>query len=121
MLSASSPNFAQKLAAEALFAGLASGHHSLGSGEDVDSQSAKHTGNLVAAHVDAATGSGDALQIGDGGIVVRAVFQVNTQDLSAFFFRRLEIGDVSFFFQNARDLQLQFGSRHIELLVTRTD
>src|SRR5215472_4034326 len=117
--SARSPHFAQQLAAQALLAGLASSHHSLGRREDVDTQPTQHAGNLVAAHVDPAAGTGDALQIGDRSIVVRTVFQVNAQDFSALFLRRLKVGDVAFFLQNARNLQLQLGSRDIELRVTR--
>jgi len=40
---------------------------------------------------------------------------------SAFFLCRLEIGDIAFFFQNARNFQLQLGSRNIKFLVTCMD
>jgi hypothetical protein len=104
-----------------LFPRLAACHHSLGSGEDVDPQPAEHAWNIIPSHIHAAPGPRNALQVGDGGIIVLAVFQVNAQDLSAFFLCRLEIGDIAFFFQNARDFQLQLGGRNIELLVTRVD
>src|SRR5215469_16891035 len=73
------------------------------------------------ADVHPATGTGDALHLGDSRGIVRTVLQVNAQDLAALFFRRLEISDVAFFFQNARDLLLQARSGNIELLVTRVN
>src|SRR5215831_9438913 len=71
------------------------------------------------ADVHPATRTGDALHLGDSGGIVRPVLQVNAQDLAALFFRRLEVGDVAFFFQNAGDLLLQPRSGNIKLLVTR--
>src|ERR1700739_3585554 len=115
------PYLAKYLAAQALFARLASCHHALGRGEDVDSQPAEHAWNIVTSHVYAATGPRNALQVGDGGTVVLPVLQVNAQDFSAFFLCRLEIGDVTFFFQDARNFQLQLGSRDIKLLVPCMD
>src|SRR5215467_16021166 len=73
------------------------------------------------ADVHPASGTGDALHLGDSRGMIRTVLQVNAQDLAALFFRRLEIGDVAFFFQNARDLLLQPRSVNIELLVTRVN
>src|SRR6185437_11923276 len=105
--SARLPHFAQNLAAHAFLAGLAAGHHATGSGQDVDPQPAQHARNLIASHVHAASRPRDALQAGDGCRIVIPVLQVNAQDLPALFFRRLEIGDVTFFFQNACDFQLQ--------------
>src|SRR5262245_14258754 len=116
-----SPHFAQNLATHAFFACLAAGHHSLGSGENVDAQPAQDARDFVVPHVHAAAGTRNALQIGNGGGIVRPVLQINAQDLAAFLFRRLEIGDVAFFFQNACDLLLQPRSGNIKLLVTRVD
>src|ERR1700739_5109189 len=92
------PHFAENFSADALLARLATCHHSLGSGEDVDAQSTQHTWNLIASHVHPAAGPGNALQVGDGGSAVRAVLQIDPQDLSAVFFRCLEVRDVTFFF-----------------------
>src|SRR6185437_6440850 len=102
-----SPHFTQNFAAHTFFARLSAGHDTAWRGQDVDPQPAEHTGNLIASHIHATAGPRNALQVGDGGGIVIPVFQVNAEDLSALLFRRLEIGDVAFFFQNARDLQLQ--------------
>jgi hypothetical protein len=76
---------------------------------------------MIAPHIHAAAGPRNALQVGDSGIVVLPVLQVNAQDFSAFFLCRLEIGDIAFFFQDSLNLQLQLGRRHIKLLVTCMD
>src|SRR6476646_4600602 len=115
------PHFAKYLAPQALLARLAPCHYAFGRGEDVDPQPAEHAWNVVPSHVHAAAGPRNALQVGDGRVVVLPVLQINAQDLSAFFFCRLEIGDIAFFFQDARNFQLQLGSRHIKLLVTCMD
>src|SRR5690349_12904771 len=91
------PHLAQYLASQALFARLASCHHAFGRSEDVDPQPAEHAWNVIASHVYAAAGPRNALQVGDGRVVVLPVLQVNAQDLAAFFLCRLEIGDVAFF------------------------
>src|SRR5438445_3299660 len=107
------PYLAQYLAAQALLACLASCHHALGRRQDVDSQPAENAWNVIASHVHATPGPRNALQVGDSGIVILPVLQVNAQDFSALFLCRLEVGDISFFFQDARNLQLQPGSRNI--------
>src|SRR5215472_1546769 len=117
--SAALPHFTKHFSAHTLFARLAAGHHSLGSGQDVDAQTAQHPGDFIPADVHTAAGAGDALQVRDRSGIVRSVLQINPQNLPALFFRRLEIGDVTFFFQNTCDLLLQPRSRYIEFLVTR--
>src|SRR5580698_10453308 len=111
------PNFAEQLAAQALFARLPSSHHATRRGENVDAQPTQHPGDLSAPHVHPASRAGDAVHIRDHRFIVVGVFQVDTQDLVSFLFRRFEIGDVALFFENAGNLQLQLGSRNIHLLV----
>src|SRR5579863_526786 len=115
------PHFTQKLATQTLLPGLPPSHNPFGCCHNIDSQSAKHAGNLVSSYIHAAARTGYALQIGYGCVVVRAILQIKAHDLFAFLFRRLEVGNISFFFQNARDLQLQLGSRDVELLVPRVN
>src|SRR3954467_12217034 len=109
------PNIAKHFAAHAFFARLATGHHAFRSSEDVDPQPAEDAWNLIAADVHAAAGTGDALHVRDCGFVIVAVLQVDAQDLAAFFFCRLEVGDETLFLEDAGDLQLQLGSGRINL------
>src|ERR1051326_2575410 len=92
--SARLPYFAQNFSAQALLAGLASRHHAPGRGQDVNSQSTQHARDVIPPHVYAASGPRDALQVGDGGGIIRAVLQVNAQDIAVLLLCRLEVGDV---------------------------
>src|SRR4051812_16335538 len=112
-------HFAQNFAANALFARLPPRHHALGRSEDVDAQSAQHPADLIAAYVDAATGPRDAGDGVDHRLIVRPVLQVHAQHTLALFFAGLEVGDEALFLQDAGDLQLQLGSRHVHLRVSR--
>src|SRR5277367_6696738 len=75
------PNLAEQFAAQALLAGLTPGHNALGRGQNVNAHAAQHTGNLRAAHVHAAAGTGDALDVRDRGFVVGAVLKIDAQQL----------------------------------------
>src|ERR1700733_5219443 len=116
-----SPDFAQDFAAYAFAARLASGHHTLGRGEDADAESALHALDLIAAEVNAAAGARDAGEVADRCFVVCAIFQVNAQHVAAILFRGLVVGDIALFLQDAGDLGLQLGGRNVELLVPRAD
>src|SRR6476469_2766282 len=111
-----SVNLAQQLAVHALSSSLAAGHHASRRSEDVNPHAAQHAWNLAAPHVNAASRPRHTLRLRDGSLVVRATFQVNPNNLVALFFRRLEIGDVPFLFQDSGHLQLQARSRNIYLL-----
>src|SRR5438445_6693689 len=104
------PDIAKHFAADAFFARLPTGHHAFRRGEDVDPQPAEDAWNLVASNIYAAPGARNALHVRDGGFVVVAILQVHAQDLAALFFGRLEVGDETFFLEDAGNLQLQLGS-----------
>src|SRR5271155_3120552 len=113
------PNFAQQLAAYAFFAGLTSGHHAARGGQDINTHPAQHAWNFAAAHVDPAARARDSLRFRNRRLVVRAVLQINSDDLVTFFLCSLEVRDIALFFQNAGNLHLQPGSRNVYLLVSR--
>src|ERR1039458_10374599 len=122
MLTAGSlPNLAKQFAAQALPARLASRHHALWRGQDVDSHPAEHARNLGAAHIDAAARTRHPRQVRNHRLVVVAVLQIHAQDLVALFFRRLEVRDIALFFQDAGNLRLQLGGWNIHFLVPRAD
>src|SRR2546423_10179580 len=112
-----SVNLAQQLAAHAFSARLPARHHAPWSREDVDPHPTEHARNLASPHVHAASRTRHTLRLRNGRLVVGAIFQVNPDNLVAFFFRRLEIRDVALFFQDAGNLQLQSRSRNVHLLV----
>src|SRR6185437_8111739 len=121
VLVASLPNFAEDFASDTSLTRRASRHDSAGRSENIDPETAEHAWNLVAANIHAATGAGNTRHIRNRGFVVVVVLQVDTNDLVAFFFRRLVVRDVTLFLQDAGNLQLQVGSGYIHLLVPRAD
>src|SRR5215469_8625046 len=86
LMAASLVNLAQQLAAHAFLARLTAGHYAPRSGEDVDPHPAEHAWNLAAAHIDTASGTRHALGFRDGRLVIRAILQVNPDNLVALFF-----------------------------------
>src|SRR3954470_17409888 len=110
-------NLAQQLAAHAFPARLATGHNAAWRGKDVNSHPAQHAWNLAAPHIHAASRARHTFHLRDGRLVVGAILQVNPDNLVALFFRRLEVGDISLFLQDAGNLHLQPRSWDIYLLV----
>src|SRR6266705_850216 len=110
-------DFAQHFSAHALAPRLAPGHHPFGRGENVDSHATQYARDLVAPHVDPPSGTRDALQPRHHRRVVIAILQVKPQDLAAVFLSGLEVRNVSFFLQNAGNLQFQLGSGDVHFLV----
>src|SRR5450631_676676 len=118
---ASLPNLAKQFAAKALPARLASRHHALRRGQDVDTHPAKDPRNLGAAHIDAAARTRYARQVRNHRLVIVAILQIHAQDLVALFFRRLEVRDIALFLKDAGNLRLQLGSWNIDFLVPGAD
>src|SRR6185437_93508 len=73
------PDFAENLAANTLTARLTSGHDTLRSRHNRDTQPALNAANLILADVHTAAGARNALQVADDSLIVRAVLQVNAQ------------------------------------------
>src|SRR5580692_4908864 len=115
------PDLAQQFAAHAFFTGLASRHHSPWRSKDVDPHTAEHARNLAAPHIDAASRARYALRLRNSGLIVGAIFQINSDDLVTFFLSSLEIRDVALFLQNAGNLQFQPGGWDVHLLVPRLE
>src|SRR6266850_955717 len=113
------PDLTENFPAYTLFARLTSRHYPARSSKNIDSQSSQHARNFGASNIDPATWPRNSFHIRNRGFVVVAVFQVNAQHLVAFVVCCFEIGDVTLFFENAGNLQLQFGSGNIYLLVPR--
>src|SRR5205085_2109354 len=108
---------ADQLAADLVAARPAVGHHAARGREDVDAEAAEHARHRRAFDVDAAAGLRHALQPRDHLLALRAIAQVDADVAAHAFADDLEIVDEPFFFQNARDLQLDARDRHVYLLV----
>src|SRR4029453_7635937 len=109
------PDVAEDLAAHALAGGGLAGHQAAGGGEDVDAQAAVHAGDLVLAAVDAAAGPSHALQVGDDPLHAGAVLEEHAQVALLVVLAQLEVRDVALVLQDAGDLDLQLGPRHVHL------
>src|ERR1700677_971537 len=84
------PDFAEDLAADTFATSLTTGHDTLGGGHDRDTEATLHATDFVTAKIDTATGARDALQIADDGLVIRAVLEIDTNDLLPILFGGLE-------------------------------
>src|SRR5579883_2146 len=115
------PDAAENLAAHVLLVRVAPGHDAARRGQNVDTEPAQHARNLGLPDIDAATRPRDALDGRNHRRVVVAILQINLDGFLGPFFGDLEVGDVAFFFQNARDFRLELGSGHIHLGVPGLD
>src|SRR6202167_3328880 len=115
------PDFAENLAADAFAPCLPSGHYAPRGGHDTDAEPALYPLDLIPADIYTASGARNAREVADSGFVVGAVLEVHTQHGTAILFRRLVVGDVAFFLEDAGNLGLQLRGRNIQLLVARTD
>src|ERR1035438_5996437 len=97
------PDTAEDLSAEVFLVRVAAGHDPTRSGQDVDSHTAQHAGNIGLADIDTAPGPRHALDRGDDRRVAGTVFEINLDGSLRAFFGHLEVGDIAFFFENARD------------------
>src|SRR5580698_223527 len=83
------PDFAEDLAANTFATRLATSHDTLRGGHDGDAKATLNATDLITAEVHTATGTRYALQIADDSLIVRAVLQVNAENLHAILFSRL--------------------------------
>src|SRR5271157_1124583 len=113
-----SRNVTQHFAAQPGLTGALSRHHALGGGKDAHAEAAQNRGHPVALDVDAAAGSGDALDGRDHAPVVVPVSKHHSQCLLLRFLAHLEVVDVALFLENAGDLHLELGTGHLHALVT---
>src|SRR4051794_15880014 len=111
------PDLAKQLTTHALFAGTAAGHYATRCSQDVYSESAENARNLFTADIYPATGSRYALNGGNGGLVGRRVFQIDSDALGNALFYELVVHDVALFFEDSGDFHFQLGRRDVDLLV----
>src|SRR5581483_208307 len=114
-------NGTQQFAADVGLARLPARHHALRRGEDVDAEAAQHLLYPLRADVDAAARLGAALEARDHALALRAVTQEDAQRPRVAVFTRLDavVGDVAFFLEDSRDLNLEARSRDVHFGVTR--
>src|SRR5258705_13901089 len=115
------PNLAEDFASQALLARLPPGHNTAWRGQNIDTQTTQDTRYRGPPNVNAAAGTGNARQVGNGSLAIVVVLQVDTNDLVALFFCGLKVRDIALVLENAGNLQLQLRSRYIHLLVPRAD
>src|ERR1035441_6750720 len=99
------PDFAENLATDTFAARLPAGHYALRGSHDRDAQAALNTLDLIAAKIDTASRTRNALQIANDGFIIRAVFEVHAKDLHAALFGWFVVSDVALFFENAGNLK----------------
>src|SRR3954449_1773594 len=90
-----SPDEADDLAADPFLGGLAGGHQPMGGGQDRDAHAAEHARQAVLARVDAASGLGDALEVGEHALTAAAVLQLDHEDVERLPALDAEVRDVA--------------------------
>src|SRR3954447_17376281 len=86
---------------------------------DRDTHSAEHARQAILAGVDTAAGLRHPLQIGDDPLAAPAVLQLDDEGIEALALLDVEIRDVALLLEDAGDLLLQAGGRHLRGLVQR--
>src|SRR4029453_17077237 len=104
------------LAAEALLADLAVGHHAPGSGQDRHPHAAQDGWDLVLAHVDAPARLRDPDEPGDDALVARPVLEIHAQSAGLLLLHEPEVLDESLALQDLGDADLELGRRDVHLL-----
>src|SRR5262249_23991912 len=87
--------------------------------QDRHAHPAEHARQPVLARVDTAAGLGHPLQVGDDPFAAPAVLQLDHEGIEAFAFLDVVVRDVALLLEDASDLLLQAGGRHLGLLVQR--
>src|SRR4051812_2607456 len=111
------PHVTEDFAADAGLDRLAAGHHAARRRQDAGAEPREDVGDVVAAEVDAAAGTADALDPGDDFLTARSVFQQDAKHplrLAVLRLDHLEALDVALALQDLGDLHLQAGERHID-------
>src|SRR5260370_10255193 len=113
------PDVCQHFAAEAVAGRLAPGHDSFGCAENGDAEPTEDSRDLCLARVDAQAGAADPLHARDHASAIGASLEDDTHRLSGSVGFDLVAGDVALVLQDARDLELQLGSRNLHLGMSR--
>ena len=80
------PDLAEDLAAHTQLAGTLTGHDTLGSGQDGNTDARKHPGDILLLGIDTATRAADTFQTGDNRLALTSltdVLDLQAQDLLA--------------------------------------
>src|SRR5216684_598081 len=109
------PDVCQHFAAEALTGRLAPAHDSFGCAENGDAEPTEDSRDLCLARVHAQAGAADPLHARDHASAIGASLEDDTHRLSGSVSLDLVAGDVALVLQDARDLELQLGSRDLHL------
>src|SRR5450759_3321260 len=113
------PDESQHFATESQASRLATAHDSFGCAENGDSEPTEDPWDLCLARVNAQAGSADPLQARDHPSAVGPGLEDDTHRLCVSVGLDLVAGDVSLVLQDACDLELQLGSRHLDLGMSR--
>src|SRR5688572_1523466 len=95
------------------------GEHAAGCRDDGQSEATEDARDLLLVAVDAATGTRDALDAVDDGFAVLRVFEVDPEHALDLVLHQLVVADEALALENARDLDLQLGSRQLDAIVAR--
>src|SRR5271163_1434988 len=114
------PDLAHDFAADAGLARRLPGHQALGRRHNRNPHSAHYLPDVRLAHIPPRSRPRDALQVRDYAAAVRRVAQKQAQRLfRLLLFHNLEIRQISFLFQDARQLHLQLRAGQIHARVLR--
>src|SRR5262249_24512158 len=87
--------------------------------QNVDAKATENLRNVGFRNVDATTRPAHALDIRDNLLAFWSVLEKDREKVLAGFFGGLVVGDVTLFFENSRDFDLQPRRRHIDFLMFR--
>src|SRR3954451_18892878 len=107
-----SPHEREHLAADALLRGIRGGAHAGRGGDDRAAEAAQHARQAVLRRVAAAAGLGHALQPADHPLAVRAVLQLDHEQVDGLALLDTVRGDVALVREDAGDLELLLGHGH---------
>src|ERR1035441_8555265 len=115
------PDTAENFPADMFLLRGPAGHDSARGGHDVDPHAAQHARDVGLADIHAAPGPRYTLDLRDHRRVAGTVLQIDLDGPLGAFIRYLEVGDIAFFLENARDFRFQPGGRHVHLGVAGLD
>src|SRR6476619_4227048 len=107
-----SPHEREHLAADALLRGIRGGAHAGRGGDDRAAEAAQHARQAVLRRVDAAARLRDALQARDHALAVRAVLQLDDEQVDGLALLHVVRGDVALVVEDAGDLELLLRDGH---------
>src|SRR5262245_11589736 len=113
------PDEGDHLAADAALSGGAVGDEPARGGQNRGAHAAENARQTILARVDAASGLGDALEIGDHTLPAPAVLEVDDEVVERLAALDVEVLDVALVLQKARDLDLELRGRHDDAVLQR--